>query len=48
MNRFEKQVDPEGVLDPGERAVRAEHAKKAFFLRLSALSVKARARRKPA
>lgn len=48
MDRFEKQVDPEGVLDPAERAIRAEHAKKAYFLRLAVLSAKARARRKAA
>jgi hypothetical protein len=48
MDRFEKQVDPEGVLDPTERAIRAEHAKKAYFLRLSSLAAKSRARRKAA
>lgn len=35
MARFEQQVDPDGVLSPGERAVRAEHARKAHFQRLA-------------
>lgn len=26
MDRYERQVDPEGTLDPAERARRAEHA----------------------
>lgn len=30
-DRFEKQVDPDGVLPPAERARRAEHARKAYF-----------------
>jgi hypothetical protein len=29
LSRFEREVDPEGVLEPQERARRAEHAKKA-------------------
>jgi hypothetical protein len=45
MDRFVKQVDPDGVLSPDERARRAESAKKAYFLRLAAKSAKARARR---
>lgn len=40
--RFENQVDPDGVLPPGERARRAEHAKKAHFLRMAYKSAKAR------
>lgn len=35
MAKFEKEVDPEGALAPDERARRAEHAKKAYFLRLT-------------
>lgn len=34
LARFEREVDPDGVLDPDERARRAEYAKKAYFLRL--------------
>jgi hypothetical protein len=43
MSRFEREVDPEGVLDPIERARRAEHARKAYFLRLALASSRARA-----
>ena len=44
LDRFEREVDPEGVLAPQERARRAEHARKAYFTRLALKS--ARARRK--
>lgn len=43
LSRFEREVDPDGVLDPQERARRAEHAKKAYFLKLALASRKARA-----
>jgi hypothetical protein len=43
LSRFEREVDPEGILDPQERARRAEHAKKAYFLKLALASRKARA-----
>ena len=33
--RFEQEVDPVGVLSPAERARRAEHARKAYFLALA-------------
>lgn len=42
LDRFEREVDPDGVLDPAERARRAEHAKKAYFARLALASAKAR------
>lgn len=42
--RFEDQVDPEGVLDPDERAKRAARLKSAYFKKLALKS--ARARRK--
>ncbi len=48
LSRFEREVDPDGVLDPQERARRAEHAKKAYFLRLALASRKARANKKRA
>ncbi|MCU1687819.1 MAG: hypothetical protein JWQ81_8558 [Amycolatopsis sp.] len=48
MDRFERQIDPEGVLDPADRARRAESAKTAYFLNLAAKSAKARAKRKAA
>ncbi|MHB8670476.1 MAG: hypothetical protein ACYDAD_07960 [Acidimicrobiales bacterium] len=40
--RFAAEVDPDGVLSPDERARRAEHARKAYFLRLSLLGAAAR------
>lgn len=40
--RFEKEVDPEGELDPNERARRAEHALKAHMTGLALKSAKAR------
>jgi hypothetical protein len=48
LARFEAQVDPDGVLDPVERAKRAESARKAYFARLALASVKARRERKSA
>jgi hypothetical protein len=42
LSRFEREVDPAGALDPQERSRRAEHAKKAYFLRLALASSKAR------
>ena len=35
LDRFEREVDPEGVLDPAERAKRSEHARKSYFLGLA-------------
>jgi len=46
LDRFERQVDPDGQLDPAERALRAQHARKAYFLALALKSAKARAKRK--
>lgn len=46
--RFEREVDPDGVLDPAERARRAEHARKAYFLRLSLRSAQSRSKIKEA
>lgn len=45
LDRFEKEVDPEGVLTPAERARRAEHARKAYFQRLALKSAQARRKR---
>jgi hypothetical protein len=42
-DRFEREVDPDGTLEPGERARRAEHARKAYFSRLALKSAKVRA-----
>ncbi len=47
FDRFEREVDPTGSLDPQERARRAESARKAYFARLALKSHQARrARRK--
>ena len=40
--RFEREVDPDGTLDPAERNRRAEHARKAYYTRLSFQAAKAR------
>ncbi len=47
LDRFEKQVDPEGTLPPAERALRAEHARRAHFYRMALKSAQAR-RKSPA
>ena len=44
LARFERQVDPDGVLAPAERARRAESARRAYFLGLSAKSAAKRRR----
>lgn len=46
LDRFERQVDPNGELTPTERAKRAESARKAHFARLALQSAKARRLRK--
>lgn len=43
--KFEREVDPDGTLDPIERARRAESARKAHFARLALLSAQARRRK---
>jgi hypothetical protein len=40
--RFVRQVDPDGLLDPAERARRIGHARRAYFIRLGLLSAAAR------
>jgi len=47
-DRWERQVDPDGVLDPDERARRAEHAKRAHFQRMALRSAQSRARKRDA
>src|SRR6266508_5594217 len=42
LARFEREVDPDGTLPPQERARRAEHARSAYFARLSLAAAKAR------
>jgi hypothetical protein len=45
LDRFERQVDPEGQLTPQERYKRAEQAKRAHMTALSMKAVAARRRR---
>ncbi|CAN5407440.1 hypothetical protein BH09ACT7_BH09ACT7_04990 [soil metagenome] len=44
--RFEKQVDPDGLLAPTERAARAANARRAHFQRLALKSARVRRARK--
>jgi rubrerythrin len=46
LDRFEKEVDPEGKLTVQERAKRAEWARKAHMQRMALKSAAARQRRK--
>jgi hypothetical protein len=45
LERFEREVDPDGVLPVVERRRRAEHARRAHMLRLALRSAQARRRR---
>ncbi len=42
LDRFEREVDPDGSMAPQERARRAEHARKAHMHRLALKSAKVR------
>jgi len=42
--RFEREVDPDNVLPPHERAKHAENAKSAYYKRLALRSARARRR----
>jgi hypothetical protein len=46
QQRFERQVDPDGVLPEPERQRRAESARKAYYTKLAFESVKARRARR--
>jgi hypothetical protein len=46
LSRFEREVDPDGALPIAERQRRAEHAKRAYMLRLALASARARAQRR--
>lgn len=48
LKRFEREVDPDGALQPEERRQRAEHAKRAYMLQLAKRSAAARKNRWPA
>lgn len=45
LDRFERQVDPDGLLDPEDRARRAEHARKSYMSGLALKSAQARSRK---
>jgi hypothetical protein len=45
VERFEREVDPDGVLPAGERQRRAEHAMRAHMTRLALRSAQARSTR---
>ena len=45
LDRFEREVDPDGTLNPAERAKRAAHARKAYFVGLALKSSKKRSSR---
>jgi hypothetical protein len=47
LKRFEREVDPENKLSPEERHRRAEHAKRAYMLRLAKRAVTARQTKLP-
>lgn len=44
LERFEREVDPDGILTPQERAIRAEYARKAYMLTLALKSAVSRRR----
>jgi hypothetical protein len=46
LSRFEREVDPDGTLDPRTRAQLAEYRRKEYFARLALASAKARAAKK--
>jgi hypothetical protein len=45
LDRFEREVDPDGVLSEAERARRADHARRAYMYRLALRSARVRRRR---
>ena len=46
LTRFDRELDPDGILEPAERARRAAHARQAYFARLALRSSQVRAKRK--
>lgn len=46
LDKFEREVDPDGTLDPADRARRAESLRKAHFARLALKSAAARRAKK--
>lgn len=48
LDKFEREVDPNGELEPGERAKRAEHARKLHMSRLAQRSAAVRRQKRGA
>jgi len=48
LDRFEREVDPDGLMSPADRAKAAENARKVHFQRLARRSAQARKRAKVA
>ena len=46
LDRFEREVDPDRLLAPDERARRVEQARRSYFTALALKSARARRRRK--
>lgn len=46
LEKFDREVDPDGSLPPEERAKRAENARRAYFAQLAFKSAKARRARR--
>ncbi|MGN2640611.1 hypothetical protein ACTD5D_31465 [Nocardia takedensis] len=44
-SKFDRLVDPDGLLSPEERAFRAEHARRAHYTRLALKSAQSRRKR---
>ncbi len=44
--RFEREVDPDGILPEAERHKRAEHARRAYFAKLGLKSAQKRQRKR--
>jgi hypothetical protein len=45
MARFERQVDPDNLLDPSERARRAGHARRSYMAALALKASRAKSRK---
>jgi hypothetical protein len=45
LGRFEREADPDGTLDPAERARRARHLRAVYFSRLALRSAQVRRER---
>lgn len=48
LARFEREVDPDGILSPEERARRADYAKRSYMAKLALQASRARSKKKAA